>query len=77
MDKNNNIIEFLIECMVLSKLSKHKHNNSQLMPYNKNGLKLANVSNLNLSKRLLYYKLENIFDIDNIESEYNNYKYIN
>ena len=66
MSKNNDIIDFLIECLVISNFS----NNPNLKKQNfKNSFK----NNLNLNSRLISAKLYKHLNMNNLEKNYKKY----
>lgn len=68
-NKSNDIIEFLIECLVISKLSSGiKFNKLQNKKFKK---KMKNT--IHLSKRLIDIKLDKLININNMENDYNNF----
>jgi len=65
-DNKNNIIEFLIECLVISKLSSKQ----QFTKIQNNKFKTKFRNTLHLSKR---FKLDKLININNMETEYENF----
>ena len=66
MSKNNDIIDFLIECLVISNFS----NNSNIQ---KNNFKNHFKNNLGLSSRLISVKLDKHLNVKNLEKDYMKY----
>ena len=69
--KNNDIIEFLIECLVISKLA-----GSNTIPACSNKTKLFNRNfrnTINLSRKMIDIHLDKLVDIETMEKEYNNF----
>ena len=71
MSKNNNdIIEFLIECLVISKLSEVDNRPK----CNRNTLIKKDLRNtLSISKKMLDIQLDKLIDVSSMENEYSNY----
>ena len=69
-NKSNDIIEFLIECLVISKLSSSQKFNTNIQ--NKK-FKRKFRSTIHLSKRLIDIKLDKLIDIKNMENDYDNF----
>ena len=70
-NSNNNIIEFLIECLVLSKLADNKNNTKETTTIN-TGIR----STLNLNRKMLDIQLDRLIDIDNMKNDYENFDLI-
>ena len=68
MEKNYDIIEFLIECIVISKLNDNKNRTIE----NNHSLK----NKLHFGKKVLDLKLDKLTDIKLMENEYTNYNII-
>ena len=63
--KNSDIIEFLIECLVISKLANIQRTN-KLMSRRMQ-------TSFSINKKMIDIKLNNLFNIKKMEKEYKNY----
>ena len=70
---NNDIIEFLIECLVISKLSEHSDNTKKT---NRSILNKSFKNTLSLSKKMLDIQLDKLIDVKIMENDYSNYNMI-
>lgn len=70
-NSNNNIIEFLIECLVLSKLTNNKNTTKETTRIN-TGIR----STLNLNRKMLDIQLDRLINIDNMKNDYENFDLI-
>jgi hypothetical protein len=68
---NNDIIEFLIECLVISKLSEHSDNTKKA---NRSILNKSFKNTLSLRKKMLDIQLlDKLIDVKLMENDYSNY----
>ena len=67
---NDNLINYIIKSLVLSKLSKTK----MTIPTTSTNTSFSNrYMNINLKKKLFYIKLEKYINIDTIEDDYSKF----
>tara|TARA_Y100000385_G_scaffold241389_1_gene257787 strand:- start:4609 stop:4845 length:237 start_codon:yes stop_codon:yes gene_type:complete len=73
---NNDIIEILIECLVISKLNDNQPHNKECFS-DKNIFNKSLKDTFYLSNKMIDFKLDKLTDIKLMENEYNNYTLIN
>lgn len=73
---NNDIIEILIECLVISKLNDNQPDNKECFS-DKNIFNKSLKDTFYLSNKMIDFKLDKLTDIKLMENEYNNYTLIN
>ena len=74
MNSNNDIIEFLIECLVISKL-----NDKDKIEKKKENIDIFDKSiknTINLNNKMIDYKLDKLTDIKIMENDYANFNLI-
>tara|TARA_B100001094_G_C18168102_1_gene793386 strand:- start:2165 stop:2398 length:234 start_codon:yes stop_codon:yes gene_type:complete len=73
---NNDIIEILIECLVISKLNDKQANDKEYFPP-KNIFNKSLKDTFCLSNKMIDFKLDKLTDIKLMENEYSNYSLFN
>ena len=77
MSSNNDIIEFLIECLVISKLNENNDNNQiEKKKENKDIFDKSIKNTISLSNKMIDYKLDKLTDIKVMENDYTNFTLI-
>ena len=75
MSSNNDIIEFLIECLVISKLNE-SNNEIEKKKENKDIFDKSIKNTISLSNKMIDYKLDKLTDIKIMENDYANFNLI-
>lgn len=75
MSSNNDIIEFLIECLVISKLNEN-NNEIEKKKENKDIFDKSIKNTISLSNKMIDYKLDKLTDIKIMENDYANFNLI-
>lgn len=76
MSSNNDIIEFLIECLVISKLNESNNNEIEKKKENKDIFDKSIKNTISLSNKMIDYKLDKLTDIKIMENDYANFNLI-